>query len=235
MELYNNTSSWPAIMLPACGFPLSNTANTYQISDVSSVGASSNTWKTISTGLWFTTEGTTLTYGTFGAMGAVSFQLTAGMPIMANFNFSGVYTASPGNLPTGVSYESTLPPVFQAFTVDGSSAIALPSVTIEAGDYVSLIAQPNTQGSVLNAWLKKQNWRLRLEPLQDNTDWVNDWLTNGTGHTFTAVAGASVGNIITISGTFIQAAAPDKAERDENLTSPLEFAILQNSLKIAFT
>jgi hypothetical protein len=234
-EMYNNSSVLPAILLPSCGFALTATAGTYQFCDVISAGATANSWQTITAGLWFTQKGSTLGYGAFGAMGALSLQLTAGMPIMASLRYSGVYGGSPGSLPTGVNYETTLPPVFNSFTVDGSSAIALPSVAIDGGDYVVLVAQPNTQGAVLNAWLKKPEWSLKIDPLQDNTDWIADWTSNGTGHTFTAVAGTVAGNIITISGVMVQKTAPGKDERDELLTTPLEFSILNNSLKIAFT
>lgn len=235
LEMYNNSSIWPAIFLPSCGFPLSNTAGTYQFADVLSIGATTNSWSTISAGLWFANQPTTGKYGIFGAMGALNFRLTGGMPIVASFRYAGVYSQNPGSTPTTVTYESTLPPFFRSFTVDGSAALALPSVSIDSDDYVALIAQPNGQGAILNAWLKKPNYRVKFEPLQDTINWIGDWITNGTAHTFSAVAGVTTGNIITISGTMVQSQAPGQDERDELLTTPLEFAILSNSLTIAFS
>lgn len=241
MELYNNSSVWPARLLPACGFPLSNTASTYAICDVLSAGATSNGWNTITGGLWWT-EGAgggasagTLTYGCYGAMGNLSLKLTAGMPIMGTFRFAGAFTESPGSLPTGVTFESTLPPLFNSFTVDGSTSLSIPGFSIESDDYVELIPIPNTSGCVKYAWLRKQNWRVKFDPLQDAVDWVNDWLINGTGHSFSAVAGVNSGNIITVAGTMVSVDAPGKDDRDENLVTPLSMAILNNNLTIAFS
>ena len=235
MELYNNSSIWPSRVMPSCGFALTATANTYQICDVVSTGATSNAWQTVTSGLWWNTAGNQIQYGCYGAMGTVGFRLTAGMPIMGSFKYAGVYTSSPGSLPTGITYESTLPPLFNSFTVDGASGLSIPSLTVESDDYVGLIPIPNTAGCVRNAWARKQNWRVKFDPLQDTTDWVADWITNGTGHTFSAVAGVTSGNIITLSGTMVQVTAPGKDERDENLVTPMEFAILGNSLTVAFS
>ena len=236
MELYNNSSAWPAIMLPSCGFPLTATSGIYQFCDVISPTSPSHSWSTITAGLWYSGPNlSTIAYGTFGAMGALSLRLTAGMPIIGSFRYAGAYTQNPGTIPSGFNYESTLPPVFKSFTIDGSATPALPSLSIDGGDYTLLIAQPNTQGAVLNAWLKKPNWSLKIDPLRDATDWVADWVAGGTGHTFTAVAGSSDGNIITISGTIVQKTAPGQDDRDELLAIPLDFDILGNTLRIAFT
>lgn len=234
MELYNNGSIWPGRILPAVGFVNNGAAGQYQLCDVLPSGGTGQSWNTISAALYFNSSGSTLTYGIYGAMGTLALQLTAGMPIVGSFRFAGAYTSSPTAQPAAPTYESTLPPVINSFTIDGTATYSIPGMTIQSDNYVELIPVANTSGCVAYAWLRKPSFRVRMAPLQDAADWVSDWLTSGT-HSFTAVAGTIAGNIITVSGTLTQSPSPDKGDRDENLVTPLEFAVLNNSLKIAFT
>jgi hypothetical protein len=227
IELYEG--KWAGILLPSCGWPQQSTSGQYSFCDVTN---GTNSWQGLSAGLYYTTN---KKYGLLGAMGSFSMRMSAGLPIIGSFRYMGVYNANPGSVPTP-TWETSLPPIFNSLTIDGDSTIALPTVEIVPDPYAFLIPQPNSQGAIVNAWLRKPNYRIRLSPFTTSaTDWISEWLANGTTHTFTAVANAGANNTITVTATMGHVTAPGHDEQDEQLKTPLEFAVLNNSLQIAFT
>lgn len=228
IEGYAAGQSWMPIFFPSCGFLSNGTSGGYAFSDPKTASS----YSSISAGLWYSTA---LKKGIYGAMGSMSIRLTAGQAPVFSFNYKGAYKTDPGTVPAP-TWQTSAPPVFAstgALTVDADATIAVASVEITSDDYAFLIPSPNVAGAFLQAWLRKPSYRVRMSPLQAiGKDWIGDWLANGTSHTMTAVVGTSSGNIITISATLGHATAPGHDEQDEQITTPLEFAVLNNSLTI---
>jgi hypothetical protein len=219
--------AWQSILLPACGFDDTAAAGTFLFTDDYSK------WKALSMGLWYAAG---KKYGLNSAMGNFRLRMPVGMPAIGSFNYKGVFQLNPGTLPAP-TWETSLPPVFArsaALTVGGDATIAISNLELSSDDYAFLIPSPNVAGAYVHAWLKKPNFRLRVDPLQTTAkDWISEWLA-GTSVTIAAVLDAGVGNKITVGGNFVHVSAPGHQEQDEQKVTPLEFAPLNNSLYIKF-
>lgn len=228
MELYNG--GWKDIFLPACGF-VGQTGGIYKFTDTYT------SWKSITAGCFYSTL---KKFGVYGAMGSFTLRLPAGQPGTISFNFKGVHTANPGTLPTNITFDTTLPPVFAkagAFTLFSDTTTPAANVEITSDDYAVLIPSPNVAGAVLHAWLKKPNFRMRVDPIHKTGTGVTDWFANAiacTSGTFEAILDGGTGNKITVSGTGVQARTPEHQELDEMLQAGLELGILNNSLQLKF-
>lgn len=227
LQLYSG--AWRHLFLPSCGFDDSTTTDTFLFTDDTSK------WKGITAGLFY---GGSKKYGTFGAMGSFGIKFPTGQVPTASFKYKGLWLPNPGTLPTGITWETTLPHAYagsNSLAIGGDATIACGTVELSTDDNAVLIPSPNVAGAYVNAWLKKPSFRIKVDPRTTAAkDWITDWIA-GTSTTISIVLGTTAGNIVTITATVAQASAPDHQEEDEQLVTPIEFAVLNNSLQIVFS
>jgi hypothetical protein len=226
LELYSG--AWRSIFLYSCGFDDTALTDTFLFVD------DFTKWKSITAGLYYSTL---KKFGIAGAMGSFGIKFPAGQIATASFRYKGIWLPNPGALPSPITWETSLPPAFaksNALTLGGDATIACGTVELTSDDYAFPIKTPNAAGAVLNAWLKKPNHRIKVDPLTTSAkDWVADWISGATP-TITAIIDGGTGNKITMSATVAQITAPDHQEQDELCVTPLEFAVLNNSLSLKF-
>jgi hypothetical protein len=232
VDLY--AGAWRSIFLPACGYKrTAGPPETYVFSPTGS------DWKGITATLFYSTF---CKFGMYGAMGSWTVKATPGQPAVASFNFKGLHLASPGTLPSTITWETSLPPLFTGSNslMLGGVAIDCSSFEISGGDNVILIPSSNGTGGFLHAWLTKPRISFSVDPAKNtSSDYLANWLagsaTNKTGIAMVMDGGA--GNKITLSTGTDSAAlsgVPQVGERDEYLTSPITFAVLDNALTWKF-
>lgn len=227
LQLY--TGIWKSIFLHSCGFDDTAVSGTYVFTD------DATKWKSITAGLFY---GSSAKRGTAGAMGSFGIKFDCGVPALASFKYKGIWLPNPGTLPTGITWETALPPAFDganSLTIGADATVAVGTVELTSDDYAFLIPSSNVAGAYVNAWLKKPNHRIKVDPRTVSTkDYIVDW-TSDTQTTITAVLPGGAGNTITMTATVAQVSAPADDEKDETLVSPLEFVVLNNSLSLAFS
>ncbi|MBW2559971.1 MAG: hypothetical protein JRE40_03835 [Deltaproteobacteria bacterium] len=161
-------------------------------------------------------------YKLWGARGTVKLVLEDGKPGIFSFEFTGAdFSETDGALLSGVTLESTIPPIFAdaSLTIDSYAAI-LSKLEIDLGSNVALRKDANSASGHKSAVITGKETTMTLDPenvLVATEDFFGNW-RSGKQMAFTAALGATAGNIITITAPKVQYQGVGLADRDGQST-----------------
>ncbi|MFQ5645899.1 MAG: phage tail tube protein [bacterium] len=139
----------------------------------------------------------------WGARGEVSLALSAGQPGLLNFRFLGAdFSVTDGNMLTGVSYESNLPPVFvSAGLVLGSYSAQIETMRIELNNKLNLKTDINQASGHKTALISGRKPTGEFDPemayISDH-DFFGRW-RSGSLMSLQTSWGTGSGNIVTLA------------------------------------
>lgn len=222
-----------AVLWPACGFVLAT--RTY-----------SRTWDT---SLWKGASAGHFLAGVKmlgrGMLGTARIVMVPGKMWTVEAELQGAYVENPSDatLLTGMTYESTIPPIWvpgsgNALTIDGVTVNAKASqVTVDLGNTVGRREDPNSPGGFISGWIADGAARITLDPemlLRSGYDWHTAQSTNDT-FTFSSVLDGGVNNTITISATVQVIESPDWGDRNGKPIENVVLGEVNDSLTIAYS
>ena len=147
-------------------------------------------------------------YKTWGARGTFRLDLNHGSPGVLHFTFTGAdWSEEDGAMLSGVSYNTTLPPVLLAANFSVASYAALiNSLTLDAGNEVVLRSDINKGSGYISALIASRKPTVNFDPenvLVATHDFLGNW-KDGTLMALSATLGSDAGNTIGISAPKIQ-------------------------------
>ncbi len=157
-------------------------------------------------------------YRAWGARGTWRIKANDGEPAMISWTFTFAdWEVVDGALLSGVSYDSTKPPVFMGatFTID-SYAAAIASMEIDAGNTVTLRKDVTASGGYSSAMVTDRKPTLKIDPediLAATKDFFATWLA-GTQVALSAAFGSAAGNTFAIASPNVQYQEISLSNRD---------------------
>jgi hypothetical protein len=177
-------------------------------------------------------------YKIHGAVGNVVLTLQVGMPILAEFEFTGLYNAPTDTaLLSGIVYPTFAEPPFlsAALSLIGSYATAkIGSLKLDLGNTIAMRAYPNTATGFFTAQITGRKPSGSLDPeevLAATNNFFSQWIA-GTSGAITTGTFPSTGTTFNKFSLTIPAAMYQKvgrADRDGIGTAPLDFEPMANS------
>lgn len=221
-------------LLQACGFLWTNTPSTSDVYTPASSGHKSIT-------IYYYQDG--LLYKLTGCRGNVSFTITAGEKLMANFSFTG-HSAKPTDsaLPTA-TYDATVPVglVGLSLTVGGYSAI-LSSLTMDMGNSIATPPSLSASDGYGEVRITSRDVQGSIDPEQTlvaTKDWENDLRAGSTLAVTTGVIGSTAGNRVKFDLPAIYYRDQSPGDRESVRTLEIPFGAVESSgddeLTITFT
>ncbi len=139
-----------------------------------------------------------------GARGNVSFQMDAGQIARASFSFQGIYNAKTDvTTPTGMSYESTKPPIVESASFEFNSVADLvaQSVSIDMGNEINPDDDISSSGGVARFSIigRAPNGSFNPEATQQSTIDYQTLMLASTEVALSMAVGSVAGNICTIT------------------------------------
>jgi hypothetical protein len=216
----DNTPHW-ATLLTACGFTAS--------SGVYTPTSTFTSMNTVTIGLYEQGIFKLMT----GAMGNVSFEAKTGEPLMAKFEFEGIW-----NAPTDASTLSlpaipiTPPRVAAAtLTIGGATPAGVASVSLNMGNAIKLCEDITKVSGYSRAVITDRVVSGKIDPehqLVATSDVFGSWLA-GTEAALNFVVGSATHNTITFAGAKCQYHNVQEGERDGIVTAELDFNLNASS------
>lgn len=161
-------------------------------------------------------------YKMWGARGTVKLVLDAGKPGVFSFEFTGAdFSETDGNLLSGTSLNTVVPPIFAdaSLTID-SYAATLSKVEFDFANITTLRKDANSASDHKSAVITGKESTLTLDPenvLVATEDFMGNW-RSGTQMAFTTTIGSVAGNIIEITAPKVQYQGVGMADRDGQAT-----------------
>ena len=133
-----------------------------------------------------------------GARGKVKFSLKSGEPAMIDFEFQGVFTdVVNASMLTGVSHETSLPPVFldAQMSIDDYAAI-VSSIELNCENTLSPRESVNDANGILSYRITERNFTGSIDPEMVLTDTIDffDLFANNTSRKLDFTLGSQSGN-----------------------------------------
>lgn len=147
-------------------------------------------------------------YKTWGARGTFRLDLANGKPGVIHFTFTGAdWSEEDGSMLSGVTYNTTMPPVLLSanFSIDSYAAL-IDSLSLDAGCEVTLISDINKASGFRSALISSRRPAVRFDPenvLAATHDFLGKWKA-GSLMALSATLGSDAGNTIAISAPKIQ-------------------------------
>jgi hypothetical protein len=175
-------------------------------------------------------------YMIHGACGNVRKVYTVGAPVAYEFDFLGIY-----NTPTDVAllvptYPTVIEPPFvsAALTIVGFATPKIRAISFDLGNRVALRPYPNTSTGFLSAVITGRDPSGTFDPeeeLAGTKNWHSEFLAGTTGSLATGVFPSAGSNYNQISDTYpkIQYKKAGQADRDDQLTTPVDWRPLANT------
>lgn len=169
----------------------------------------------------------------WGARGTVSISYPAGEPAIASFTFTGAdWEVVDGALLTGVTYPSTVPPVFMGatFTI-GAYAAVINSMAIAMGNTVALRKAVTASGGHISARITGRKPTLKIDPeevLAATNDFFASW-RSGALLALASSMGSVAGNTIATSAPKVQYQSISTGERDKLSTLDINGLLTRNA------
>lgn len=170
----------------------------------------------------------------WGARGDVSLKEKTGEIALWHFVFTGADfgVTDAAMLSSGVSYQSTLPPVFAnaSFAVDSYSAV-IENLEIRSGNSVSLRPDVNASSGYRSAVISGREPVLTFDPEMVTVATYDFYgkLRSGNEGAFSQVLGSVAGNIITITAPKVQYMAINPADRNKQRTLGIDCQLNRNT------
>ena len=172
-----------------------------------------------------------------GAVGNCVLTFTVGQPVLAEFEFTGVYSDPTDTaLLGGVVYPTVIEPVFMnaAFSVLGFATARLRNFSLDFGNEIAMRPNPNAAAGLFTAQIVKRNPTGSFDPedvLAATKNFFQEWLAGTTGSITTGVFPSSGANYNQLQVTIPKAAYTKvgHADRDGMATSPIDYECRANS------
>lgn len=191
------------------------------------------------------TNGTYCTVGIFidgklyqihGAVGTCSLTLRRGVPVLAEFEFTGIY-----NTPTDAAllvptYPTIVEPPFAGagLTFMGFANARIEQITLNFGNVVAMRPSPNTASGLFTAQIVDRKPVGTIDPeevLAATENWWADFIAGTKGALDTAIfpSGGTNYNQLRLQVPNMQYSGIALADREQILTAGLDFVALANS------
>ncbi len=147
-------------------------------------------------------------YKTWGARGTFKLDLASGKPGVIHFTLTGAdWSEEDGAMLSGVSYNTTLPPVLLSanFSIDAYAAL-IDSLSLDAGCGVTLRPDINKPSGHRSAMISSRKPTITFDPenvLVATYDFLGKW-KSGALMALSATLGSDAGNTVAISAPKIQ-------------------------------
>lgn len=211
-------------LMKACGFSetiVASTSVTYE--------PASESIPSMTLGYWMDGKKHLL----WGARGNVVLKLESGKPGMLSFEFSGAdWSEVDEALLAGVTYESTLPPIFMdaGFQIDSWSAI-INLLEINANNNIALRKDANSASGNISAAITNRKPSLRFDPenvLVATFDFLGKW-RSGSLPSMVSSFGSSSGNAFAVNAPKVQFINISQDEREEISVLGIEGLLVMDS------
>jgi hypothetical protein len=175
-------------------------------------------------------------YRIHGAVGNCVLTFAVGQPVLAEFEFTGVYTT-----PTDVallvpSYSAIVGPPFlgATMTVLAYATARVSTLTLDLGNEIAMRPNPNSTVGWLSAQITRRKPVGTLDPeevLAAGKNWFSEWIAGTTGSITTGVFPSNGTNYNQLQLTIPKAQymRASRADRDGVSTTPLEFECWANT------
>lgn len=231
-----STTVKPALglFLRACGFAETVTAGTSVVYAPASTGVPTLT-------IWVYEDG--IIKKLKGCRGNVKLTGKVGEPIIAEFDFFGVYDAVVDGAMISPSYEASVPPVLlgTTFTVDGYAAV-INSVSFDMGNKVELRDSLSNASGYFSALLTDRNPTGKIDPeamLVATYDIYGKWKSGSAGALSLGAVGATNFNKYTITAPKCVYTGVSEGDRVGIVTNETSFNLAMNTgddeISISFT
>jgi len=154
----------------------------------------------------------------WGARGTWKLNCPVGEPAWWEFEFTGAdFSVADGNLLTGVSFHTTVPPAFvsASLTIDSYAAL-ISTLSVDCGNAVALRSDANTSSGNKSAVITARPMAMTFDPekvLAATYDFYTK-LRAGTEGALSFQLGASAGNICTVGAPKVQYTKVDDTAKD---------------------
>lgn len=222
-ELYGGGSAavpyWVAA-LEACGMSLSTATLTPKTGSSSSITA-----EVYNDGKAFKTA---------GAMGNFTLTAEAGKPAVFSWDFSGPYIPPADVALITPTYDTVIPPVFEAAAVTiGGTAYNIAKLEISPNNTV-VMRKAGNQGTYgyIGAYISTRRWGVKVtleETLTATQDWYGMYVA-GTTAALSGQFGSATNNTITVAAPKMQLAKqPNMTDMEGAIGNELEFDCIRNA------
>jgi len=175
-------------------------------------------------------------YQIHGAVGNCALTFLNGSPVQADYDFTGVW-ATPTDVALLVpTYPTIVEPPFlsAAIAVLGYASSRISSLTLDFGNEIAMVPNPNDAGGLAYAQIVRRNPTGTIDPeeaLAGTQDWFAEWLLGTPGMITTGVFPSNGTNYNQLQLN-IPAAAYTKvgmADREGMVNAPIDFECRANS------
>jgi len=164
----------------------------------------------------------------WGARGNVKGSMDSGKPGILSFEFQGAnFEVVDGDLLTGISYSTIIPPAFlsAALLINAYAAICS-KVDFDTANTLALRESINSASGFLSCLITGRNPKGSLDPELSTIavhDWFGKWKTPGTLGSLSLAATGAAGNIVTVSFPKVRYASIASNDRNGIRTLGLDF------------
>jgi hypothetical protein len=169
-------------------------------------------------------------YKIHGAVGNCTLTFTVGSPVLAEFEFTGVYNAPVDGALLAPSYPTVIEPAFldAALTVHAYATAKLRALTLNFGNEIAMRPDPNDTSGFFTAQIVGRNPTGTIdveEVLVSGKDWFANWIAGTAGVITTGVFPAAGTNYNQLQLTIPKAqyTKVGHGDRDGIATAPIDF------------
>jgi hypothetical protein len=174
-----------------------------------------------------------------GAMGNCVMTIRPGEPILREFNFQGGLEADADVAIPGSITDPTLvaPTCVSATITIGGTAYVWDEMKLDLGNQIILRPDASKASGIRSAWIVDRMATLTVSPeaVAVATKNFGSDFRAGTTAAFSAVIGATAGNIVTITGTLAQTRYPGMKDGNGRVVRDLAYEFVNESLVVAHT
>lgn len=171
-----------------------------------------------------------------GAVGNCVLTCTVGQPVLAEFEFTGVYNVPTDTALVVPTYPTTIEPAFlgASLSVLGYTTAKINALTLNFGNEIAMRPNPNAAAGFFSAQIVGRKPTGTFDPeevLAATKNWFNEWLAGTLGSITTGVfpSGGTNYNQLQITIPNAGYTKVGLADRDGIATAPIEFEARANS------
>jgi hypothetical protein len=175
-------------------------------------------------------------YQIHGAVGNCTLTFTTGVPVLAEFEFTGVYNAPTDTALLSPTYPTIIEPPFlsAALSVIGFATARIQSMTLNFGNEIAMRPSPNDAEGFFTAQIVGRKPTGTLDPEEElaaTKNWFNEWISGTLGAITTGVFPSTGDNRNQMQLTIPNAAYTkvSRADREGIGTAPIDFECRANS------
>lgn len=175
-------------------------------------------------------------YMIHGAVGNCTLTFAVGSPVMAEFEFTGVYNAPTDTALLSPTYPTTVEPAFlgASLSVLGYATAKIKTLSLNFGNEISMRPNPNAATGLFTAQIVGRKPAGSMDPeevLAATKNFFSEWLAGTTGSitTGTFPTGGSNYNQFSLTVPKAKYMKVGHSDREGIATAPIDFECLANS------